>query len=533
MIVYTAAGLLTVLFAGAAYCLASPALSLRSGGLWTLMLLTVLFFMLAVGGLGLIFRRRNGREALPGLKRVVGASSWVLTGLLAALIVAGLSGVKLFHAADYRKIAEARIVNSDFLTDVKEENAVSSIALMDTASAQIIGNRQLGSLNSLVSQFETSDYSTITVTGRPLKVSALTYADFFRYLRNRETGIPGYISVDPVTQKAQYVALDKPMKYVPGAYFGHDLKRLVHSRYPSAIVTQFYFELDEEGNPYYICPYFVYRAGVFGAKDVGGVILADPVTGGMERYALADVPRWIDRVFDGDLLSEQYNWYGTLRKGFWNSLLSKVGCVVTTDDYGYKSFDDDLWVFTGVTSVSSDESNVGFVLMNSRTGSIHYYDIYGAEEYSAMSAAEGQVQNLRYTASFPSVINVGGEPVYIMVLKDSGGLTKMYALVNVKDYSIVATGETQQQAVAAYREKTAGSAEAPPALENRVTVTVEEVRFADRDGETYAYLLAQGKAYRLAVKDDERVMLARGGDTVELLCGDTSAEVVEARLTSR
>ena len=94
--------------------------------------------------------------------------------------------------------------------------------------------------------------------------------------------------------------------------------------------------------------------------------------------------------------------------------------------------DGDVWVYTGVTSVNADESNIGFVLMNLRTGESKYYNIAGAEEYSAMSSAEGQVQNLGYRASFPSLINIKNIPTYIMVLKDNAGLVKMYALVNVE-----------------------------------------------------------------------------------------------------
>ena len=318
------------------------------------------------------------------------------------------------------------------------------------------------------------------------------------------------------------------MKYVPSACFGYDLKRHIHSKHPGAIVNDFYFELDEDKKPYYVCPYVIYRAGLFGVKDVGGVILVDPISGEMEKYALADVPQWVDRVYDGDLLCQQYDDYGKLKNGLWNSLFAKVGCVVTTTDYGYKALDDDLWVFTGVTSVASDESNIGFVLMNSRTGAIRYYDISGAEEYSAMKAAEGQVQNLRYTAAFPSVINVGGEPVYLMLLKDSGGLTKMYALVNVQDYALVATGLTQKEALKNYRRLL--STEGQLSLTQARSVTVQAVRDAMMDGESYIYLIVDGAAYRLRLSDDERAVLIQAGDTVDLLCADGDEPILQARL---
>ena len=497
----------------------SPALSIHSIELWVIALGALMLFSLML----LACESEQGKARRGKAGGVVGVIAGVL---LLALIVGSLAGTKLFHAGRYASLAEKRIEYRNFLEDVPEEESISNIALMDTASAQIIGNRQMGSLSTLVSQFETSDYSTITLNERPMKVSALQYAGFFRYLRNSNEGVPGYIQVDPVTQKATYVELSEGMKYVPSAAFGHDLKRHIHSVYPDAVLDSFYFELDEEGNPWYICPFMVYRAGLFGMKDVGGAILVNPITGDMERYELSDVPAWVDRVYDGDLLCEQYDNYGRLRNGLMNSLFAKVGCVVTTEDYGYKALDGDIWVFTGVTSVASDESNIGFVLMNSRTGEIRYYDVYGAEEFSAMSAAEGQVQNLRYTAAFPSIVNVGAEPVYIMVLKDSGGLTKMYALVNVRDYSIVATGETQAAAMAAYRARIGGSA----ADWTACRVTIEEIRTAVIDGNTYLYLISGDKAYKLLLSENEEALFLQVGDTVELNADGSADAIIPAIL---
>lgn len=517
-----AALLVTAVYAAATYYIATPALSVHSGGFWALLLSTLAVFTL-VESMGVSIQRK--KTSLP-----MQLSSILILLSLAAFLFGALVGLKLFRADEYSSLAASRIEYRDFLEDVPEEKSIASIALMDTASAQIIGNRQMGSLSDLVSQFETSDYSTLTLNDRPMKVSALKYVSFFRYLRNRQAGVPGYVMVNPVTQKAEYVQLDEGMKYVPSAYFRYDLKRHVHFRYPTAIVDSFYFELDEDSRPYYVCPYYVYRAGLFGAKDVGGVILVDPVTGDMQQYALEDVPQWVDRVYDGDLLCEQYDNYGRLKNGLWNSLFAKVGCVVTTDDYGYKALDNDLWVFTGVTSVASDESNIGFVLMNSRTGDIRYYDVSGAEEYSAMSAAEGQVQNLRYTAAFPSIINVGGEPVYLMVLKDSGGLTKMYAMVNVQNYSLVATGETQEETLRNYRARLNTEGQSELSLER--TVTVQAVREALMSGESYLYLIEGEHAYRLKLADDERAILIEPGEQVELRCADVDGPIIPAELAA-
>ena len=203
-----------------------------------------------------------------------------------------------------------------------------------------------------------------------------------------------------------------------------------------------YFEISEDGTPYYVTAVLKKDVFLFGGTTVKGAVILNAITGDTEYYDVDDIPNWVDIVYDGDLLTQLYDWYGELSGGFFNSVFAKKDCKHVTADFGYKMFDDDVWVFTGVTSVASDQSNIGFVLMNSRTGEIRYYGIPGAEEYSVMRSAEGEVQNLGYTASFPSVINVEGQPTYIMTLKDKGSLVKQYALIHVVRYNIVVTATT-------------------------------------------------------------------------------------------
>ena len=228
--------------------------------------------------------------------------------------------------------------------------------------------------------------------------------------------------------------------------------RKLRFSYPTKIFDGFMsFEIDEDGNPYFIISCLEPKIFPFGAMDVSEVIIFDPCTGESEIYAVEDAPEWVDAVFSGDLAEQKYNWHGTLSGGFWNSIIGNKDCKQTTDDYGYIVIGDDVWYFTGVTSVTSDESNIGFIISNARTGEYKYYPVVGAEEYSAMRAAEGEVQEKGYVASFPSLINVKGQATYIMVLKDAGGLVKLYALVNVEQYGIVATGSTQAEAMKAYK----------------------------------------------------------------------------------
>ena len=441
---------------------------------------------------------------------------------LVIFIIGAIASTKLFQASTYANLLQ--VEECDFEDVIPESEEISDIALMDTASAQIVGDRAIGSLSDVVSQFVVGEYySQIAYNGKPLKISSLEYAGFFKYLNNKSEGIPGYVSVDPVTNDAKYVKLEQNIQYTESAYFGKDLHRKLRFSYPTAIFEGYHFEIDEEGNPYYICPIVKKTAGLFGADDVKAVVVFDPITGDSEKYEVGEIPDWIDRVYDGDLLQNQYDSYGTLQKGYWNSCFGKSGCKKTTEDYGYKVIGNDVWIYTGVTSVAGDESNIGFVLMNSRTKESKYLSVAGAEEFSAMSAAEGQVQHLGYVASFPSLVNIGGQATYIMVLKDNGGLVKMYAMVNVEKYNLVATGSTQAEVLAAYKTLLHSSGmiqEEEVDLETKASKTIEiqDIQYITLSGDTIVYVKdSEGKVYKQFFAENEKLILLSVGDKVKII----------------
>ncbi|MCC8168175.1 MAG: hypothetical protein LIO37_02395 [Clostridiales bacterium] len=494
------------------------------------------------------------------------------------IIVGSLAGAKIFRAKAYASVLTVQ--DAEFEEDLAETLDTDAIALMDTASARKLGDREIGTLSEVVSQYDVSSaYTQIDLNGSPIKVSALAYADFFKWMGNKDDGVPGYVTVDPVSMSADYVALDESMIYVPSAYFGQDADRYIFMHYPTLIRDTAHFEVDEYGNPYYVSPVYEHTIGLFGGTTVAGAILLDPVTGDITYYDAQDIPEWVDYVYDGDLLCTQYNWYGELSGGFWNSLFAKKGCkTVTTyvadeeeyeddstptSDYGYIAKDGDIWIYTGVTSMNSDSSNIGFLLANQRTGEARFYSVAGADEKSAMDAAEGEVQEKGYQASFPSLINVGGSPTYIMVLKDDSGLVKLYAAVNVEQYNLVTTASTQEECIEKYKEllgisesttdgndtdgdgesgtdsdgdgsegadgSTDGNSAGNDGGEDGSTESVEKVavgeidfeiaavRYITVDGNTWIYLLAEdGTAYRALAAENEAMMILEAGDTVHI-----------------
>ncbi|MBE6592627.1 MAG: hypothetical protein E7642_01390 [Ruminococcaceae bacterium] len=524
------AAIVTAVVACLYFYVTLPALNVFSEAFWifiTLMAICfgVVYVLLSVRA-GYV-NLKNGKKS----RNIFGFEGAIVVKIVAAVaaipvivvVVGNIISSTFFNAQAYSEIIT--VSEAVFEDDMPETDVVSNIALMDTQTAQKLGDRTLGALSNVVSQYEISpNYKQINYKQTPQKISNLEYADFFKWLSNKDKGIPGYVMVDPVNvTDAKYIELEKPMKYADSAFFGEDLHRALRMKYPTKIFGSYSFEIDDAGNPHYIVSCMKPKIMLFGALDVEEVIVFNPVDGSSELYELGSVPSWVDNVFTGELASQKYDWYGTLKNGFWNSVIGNKDCKVTTDDFGYIVIEDDVWFFTGVTSVTSDESNIGFIISNARTGEYKFYSVIGAEEYSAMAAAEGEVQEKRYVASFPSLINVAGEATYIMVLKDDAGLVKLYALVNVEKYTIVATGESQTEAKQAYIEKLKKDGDivieddTPDVEAKKATVTVSDMRFVNVSGESVLYVTgSDGYLYKQTVAKDERVMLIALGDKLEI-----------------
>ncbi len=316
----------------------------------------------------------------------------------------------------------------------------------------------MGSIPEYVSQFEVSNlYSQINYQGTPVRVSPLGYADLFKWFTNRDGGIPAYALVNMTTQDAEIVRLgDNPIYYSQSEPLARNIDRHVQLKYPFYMFGEKSFEIDEDGHPWWICPVKDFTIGLFGGETISRVVLCDATTGETQDLSVEECPEWVDRVFPAELLIQQYNWWGAYNNGWLNSFLGQEGVVRTTPGtdgtlgYNYIAKDDDVWVYTGVTSATADNSIIGFVLVNQRTQESHFYSVAGATEDSAMESAEGQVQNLRYTSTFPLLINVGNQPTYFMALKDGAGLVKKFAMIDIQRYQNVAVGDTVADTQKAY-----------------------------------------------------------------------------------
>ena len=515
-----------------------PPINLRSPQFWafaviSMIVVTVIF---SIGGLLRKLREEvasaTGKatpvspKTLLGKLKTVPLLVRIIVGVtvtvLVVFLLCSLFFSPLFCARQYKDLIQSE--TGDFAVDVAEISW-SQIPVVDKDSASRLGNRKLGEIDELVSQFEVAEnYTQINFRNKPVRVTPLVYGDIFKWFRNQSSGIPAYIKVDMVTQEATLENLEKGIKYSESEYFLRNIDRYLRFKFPTLLYDNLSFEINDEGTPYWVASTYTYRIGLSSGKDCNGAVLVNAVTGEATRYELGKIPTWVDQVYDADMILKQLEYYGAYQSGFWNSVFGQAGVKYPTDGYNYLAIDDDVWLYTGMTSAGGDESNVGFVLVNLRTKETKYFAVPGAEEYSAMSSAQGQEQHLNYVSTFPILLNIEDRPTYFMSLKDKAGLVKKYAFVDVEQYQIVGTGSTVEAARETYLAKLAENniitdQPAPPPVEDiaeEITGTVAEIHAVVKNGNTYYYfrLTDRETVYIASVELSDALPFIKAGDTV-------------------
>lgn len=525
--------IITLLLGAVNYYITLPALNVKSASFWGFLFFLVIVWVLSrvlLAGAIKIFSVLKGETKTQFNKEKVfnfkkGHKIAILVSI-ALVVVIGItifvSSSVIFNAGKYQKMLN--VSEADFNKDIAEI-PLSQIPVVDRDTAMRLGSRKIGEVVELVSQFNVSSYYTqINYNQVPVRVSPLEYADLLKWFVNKKEGIPYYVKIDMATQNTDLVELKEGIKYSPSEYFARDLMRHVRFAYPTKMFEQISFEIDDNGAPYWIISYYDYTIGFLGGKDIAGIIAVNAVNGEMKNYSVKEVPQWIDAVYNSDMIIAQADYWGAYKNGFFNSIFTQKNVVATTDGYNYLAINDDVWLYTGITSVVKDESNIGFILVNMRTKEAKTFAINGAEEYSAMESAEGMIQEKGYRATFPILVNIAETPSYFISLKDDAGLVKAYSFVSVSNYQIVGVADTLAGAQSEYIRllKNSGkideSTKLPEEELKTINGTVEKISSAVVNGNSKYYIKISGNEtiFVVDISVSSKLPLISSGNNISL-----------------
>ena len=493
--------------------------------------------------------------------------------MLLVMVVGYISGCTLLRAKSYSELVDVK--ESSFSEDFKDIN-YTDVPRLDATTSKVLADQQLGSLSEYKSQYVVSNVSTqINYKNHPVRVAYLEYANVFKWFNNTKNGLPAYMMTDLVSQKVAVVncveKFGSGIKYSPTELFNERLIRHLRFQYPTEILDTPNFEIDDDAHPYWITPVLDKTIGLFGGTDVKGAIITDALTGESEYYSMGQIRtdnslNWIDVVYSEALVIQQYNYHGRLSNGFWNSIIFQNDVNVTSSGNGVIAMDDDVWVYTGVTSSEADTSNFGFILCNQRTKELRYYKNGGAQESSAQASAVDLVQNYGYMATFPILLDIEDQPTYFMSLYGSGYTVKGYALVNLDDKTIVGTGlldiekshtnalnAAVENYISALKDKNVvdenadaddykvdantstvagenvdGDTDAVEPEKLTVTGEITDIKTSVNDGNTVYYLQVKDKYYYITVTDCMDVLLMKKGDKVTVTYTKDSDKFIKA-----
>lgn len=560
---------LTIIAGGVVYYMMLPAMNFKDINMYMFLIILVVLFMVFFAIACKANKKIERREYVKKKSLV----PIIIVGVIIVVTAIGwLCGATIFRASSYSELLP--VTASDFETDA-EKLSVDSVPRVDESRALTLADQQLGSLSEYKSQYVVSNTTTmINYNGRPVRVAYLEYADVFKWFNNTKEGVPAYMIIDLVSQKVTVVncveKFGSCIQYSPTELFNEKLIRHIRFQYPTELLDTPNFEIDDTGHPYWITPVLDKTIGLFGGNDVKGAIITDALSGESSYHSIDEIRsdenlQWIDVVYLASLLIEQYDYYGKFQNGFWNSIIFQNDVSQASQGYGYIAMDDDVWIYTGVTSSESDASNFGFILSNQRTKETRYYEAGGAIESAAQQSAEDAVQNYQYAATFPILLDIEGQPTYFMSLYGTSNTVKGYALVNLADKTIVGTGivdEMKSDAKAlnaavenyiqALKDKNiinsnidmneylvdetdenqggtvsqtpdSNGAETPQTTPSQtgsqVTGEVASILTSVNDGNTYYYLQINGTYYYISVADCMDVLLVKTGDTVTVTVG--------------
>ncbi|MFD2600478.1 hypothetical protein [Flavobacterium suzhouense] len=496
----------------------------------------ILILMLLVAGFSFAEITQVNKKASFRLTKL----SKILFAVVAILIVyvtilPFLTSAPIFWNQSYRELI-GEVKAGDKMTNHIAPIAIEKVRVVDEDLAYLLGEKILGSDPALGSKSELGEFFIQKVGDQLYWVAPLQHSGFFKWMNNK-AGTEGYVMVSATNERDVKLVQtlngkDLKIKYQPEAFFGSNVERHAYfNGYMTTGLEDFNFEIDDNGKPYWVATKYDKKVG-FSGNDAKGVILIDAQTGEISDYTIADTPKWVDRIQPISFVIDQLNDWGEYIHGYWN--WSNEDKLMITEDLTLVYGEDGrpYW-YTGVSSVGKDESNIGFVLVDTRTKETHLYHQSGATEYAAQSSAEGKVQEKGYHASLPVPYTINGIPTYVMTLKDEGGLVKMYAMVAIGDYTIVGVGNTMRETLMSFKNvyNMAGNRINPDAKDNRATLktVVTRIQSDIKNGNSFYYFTVNGnpKIFIGSSQLSNELPVTVVGDSINISFDNDAEEVID------
>jgi len=455
--------------------------------------------------------------------------------LLYVTILPLLTSAPIFHNQAYREMIGKVKVGNDMSNHIAPI-AINKVRVVDEQLAYLLGEKILGSDPALGSKSELGEFFIQKVGDELYWIAPLLHSGFFKWLNNTE-GTEGYVMVSATNERDVKLVQtlngkDLKIKYQPEAFFGSQIERHAYfNGYATTGLADFNFEIDNDGKPYWVATKYSRKVG-FAGDDATGVVLIDAQNGEIKEYSVADAPKWVDRIQPISFVIEQMNDWGEYVHGYWN--WANTDKLMITEDLTlvYGENGRSYW-YTGVSSVGKEESNVGFVLVDTRTKETTMYNQSGATEYAAQRSAEGKVQEKGYHASLPVPYTINGIPTYVMTLKDEGGLVKMYAMVAIGDYTIVGVGNTMRETLMSFKNvyNMAGNRINPDDKDTRTNLktVVTRIQSDIKNGNSFYYFTVNGnpKIFIGSSQLSNELPVTVVGDSINISFDTDAEEVID------
>jgi len=387
-----------------------------------------------------------------------------ISGLLVLLAVFGIIGSKMFNAkAYYNQLEVTEAPEEELLETFNFNNGEVLLPIIDKDLAYKLAQASLGDYGAQYT-IDYDNFTLINVTrngvNELVRIAPLEYSNIFVSLSKHNEGSIGYIEVNVVTKETRLVKTDGGMKYIPTGVFGKDLNRHVRFNHPTSIYTEVNFEIDDDGNPYWIIPTEIREIGVISGPTSNGVIVVNPITGETKKYERGEEPAWIDRTVNEVVVDAQATNSFRYKHGFMNVHFgSKKEVFQLSDGYNYFIKGGNTYYVSCITSPNEgDQTSIGFVTINLKTRVATKYMVNGITEMRAREIAmnDARVKAQALDATWPLLINYQGVETYFVVLKNEVQEQKI-VFINVYNGELIAMGDTLQEAKTEYDKLLADS----------------------------------------------------------------------------